>query len=172
MELADLINTHQVTALSDYDALLEVGRVDVTLVPRDREYERNPPEGSIRIELKLADTSYWKPAWQGIARDLGLDRRTTSRGKGRADLAVVFMTHCCGEYAHPVRPTTGGDREKLWASIPTKPNQLIPWPDTAGFRLITCGNEEIVDWPTAVPGRWARFQARCRLLYLRRAADE
>nr|WP_309687959.1 hypothetical protein [Armatimonas sp.] len=87
MELAFLVNSQEIEELSGWRAVLERGKVDVTLIPAEVGTQQ------VFLELKVVDRSYWGDAWTGIYNDLAGKPAGPgcSKDKPPATVAICFV---------------------------------------------------------------------------------
>ena len=160
MELAMLVNSQIIPDLVGWRALLERGKIDVTLLPPE------PSQSPLFLELKIVDRGYWHENWSSVYQDL-----VGKPNKSPASVAVcfVFRPTCKGPSVQ--QATTLKKWNEGFASLPTNLGEVFaPVPGKPAFQLLHSSGPISLSWEHPVPDRWLEgYSAQLSVLWLVRA---
>lgn len=168
LELALLVNDRfEDVGLDGWSAVLERGRVDVTLIPPSVAASSNLPETAIYLELKLCGTDWWGTVWPAVQRDLeGIADQAASR-KPKATFAVCVVTDARSRMVAVQREATKLRYAEFLSRIPDTTGPFEPIPGGPVFHVAWSSNWFEVRWPRPVFGKWPDgFAAGVRILWL------
>jgi hypothetical protein len=163
-ELAYLVNdAGAMIGLKDWNALLELQRVDVTLIPPVGGNDANP----INLELKLVPPDYWQN-WQEVYHDLACHpERTPKSGKPPACFAICFLVDMVSQSAIKRRVDTTERYRQRIASIPSEPGPFKPIEGLPPLWLEHSSPPIRASWPHPVYRRWPEgFESIVRILWV------
>ena len=163
-ELAFLVNDEGATlGLKGWNALLEVQRVDVTLVP-PRDTNSVEP---IFLELKLVPPDFWMN-WHEVYHDLACHPRVPARtAKPPAHFAICFLVEAVSQSIVKRRAGTVEQYRRYIERIPTEPGSFQPIDDLPPLQLMHSSPAFRASWPYPVSRRWPDgYESVVRILWV------
>jgi hypothetical protein len=163
-ELAFLVNDEgTAVGLAGWNALIEVRRVDVTLVRPVAANDAHP----IYLELKLVPPDYWSN-WHEVYHDLACHpEKPAKSGKPPAHFAVCFLVDVVSQGAVRRRPEAKERFRQYVARVPSEPGPFQPieglpplWLEQSSPPIRAC-------WLQPVHGSWPfGYESTCRILWV------
>jgi hypothetical protein len=164
MELGFLVNNQEVEELSGWRAVLERGRIDVTLIPAEVGQQQ------VFLELKVVDRAYWGEAWTGVYNDLVGKRKSTGRSKDKppANSAICFIVKpICKTYTNHYEETRKAWEDQFSRLPHVVGDRFVPLSGQPPLKLLHSSPVIELDWQHPVHERWPEgYKAHLTVLWV------